>query len=93
LAIDHGRIGITGLGEVEGTRTPEGTILHGTYEKIREAFLSATVDATPIGRRAIKSARKSVESRWQLSKRVKAEIEAKPGARDWDVRCAVRHDA
>ena len=38
LKIEHGRIGITGLGEVEGTRTPEGTILHGTYEKIREAF-------------------------------------------------------
>ncbi|MGH7455889.1 MAG: hypothetical protein ACRENG_31320, partial [bacterium] len=25
LNVEHGRIGITGLGEVEGTRTPEGT--------------------------------------------------------------------
>ena len=27
LKLEHGRIGIAGLGEVEGTRTPEGTIL------------------------------------------------------------------
>jgi hypothetical protein len=38
LNLQHGRIGITGLGEVEGTRTPEGTILRGTYETIRAAF-------------------------------------------------------
>src|SRR5207253_9075816 len=49
LNVERGRIGITGLGEVEGTRTPEGTILHGTWKKIREAFPNAElVDATPI---------------------------------------------
>src|ERR687887_1464163 len=49
LNIEHGRIGITGLGEVEGTRTPEGTILHGTWQKIRNAFPDTQlVDATPI---------------------------------------------
>src|ERR1041384_3701522 len=49
LKVDRGRIGITGLGEVEGTRTPEGTILYGTWKQIREAFPNAQlVDATKI---------------------------------------------
>ncbi|HSQ13376.1 MAG TPA: hypothetical protein VLM90_10165, partial [Candidatus Deferrimicrobium sp.] len=44
-----GRIGITGLGEVEGTRTPEGTIFYGTWKQIREGFPQAQlVDATAI---------------------------------------------
>ena len=50
LALDRGRIGITGLGEVEGTRTPEGTILHGTWQSIRDAFPHAEIsrrDADP----------------------------------------------
>ena len=38
LNLERGRIGITGLGEVEGTRTPEGTIFYGTWKQIREAF-------------------------------------------------------
>ena len=36
LGVERGRIGITGLGEVEGTRTPEGTIFYGTWKQIRE---------------------------------------------------------
>src|ERR1043166_9357432 len=41
LKIDRGRIGITGLGEVEGTRTPEGTISYGKWKQIRDAFPQA----------------------------------------------------
>ena len=49
LNVERGRIGITGLGEVEGTRTPEGTIFYGTWKQIREAFPHAElVDATAI---------------------------------------------
>src|SRR5215208_5763552 len=40
-------IGITGLGG--GTRTPEGTIFHGTYTQIRDAFPNADIrDATEL---------------------------------------------
>src|SRR5215471_3447469 len=31
LNVERGWIGITGLGEIEGTRTPEGTIFYGTW--------------------------------------------------------------
>ena len=49
LNVERGRIGITGLGEVEGTRTPEGTIFYGTWKQIREAFPHAElVDATSL---------------------------------------------
>src|SRR5207247_9374658 len=49
LSVERGRIGITGLGEVEGTRTPEGTIFYGTWKQIREAFPKAElVDATSL---------------------------------------------
>src|SRR5262245_7406146 len=49
LNVERGRIGITGLGEVEGTRTPEGTIFYGTWRQIREAFPHAElIDATRI---------------------------------------------
>ena len=92
LKVEGGRIGITGLGEVEGTRTPEGTILHGTYEKIRAAFPQAEIiDATPILTevRYIKSPEeidaltKSMEI---IELAYQAEIEAaRPGVRDWDV--------
>jgi Xaa-Pro aminopeptidase len=98
LAVDHGRIGITGLGEVEGTRTPEGTILHGTYKKIREAFPRAEiVDATPILTevRYIKSPEeidvltKSMEI---IELAYQAEIEAaRPGVKDWDVWAATQY--
>ena len=98
LKVDHGRIGITGLGEVEGTRTPEGTILHGTWQRIREAFPQAQlVDATPI----LTAVRylKSDEEIAVLTKSMEivelayqAEIEAaRPGARDWDVWAAMQY--
>ncbi len=98
LNIERGRIGITGLGEVAGTRTPEGTILHGTYEKIREAFPQAEiVDATPILTevRYIKSAdeidvlTKSMEI---VELAYQAEIEtARPGVKDWDLWAATQY--
>src|SRR6476620_11300213 len=98
LKVDHGRIGITGLGKVEGTRTPEGTISHGTYERIREAFPQAEiVDATPILTevRYIKSAEeidvltKSMEI---VELAYQAEIEAaQPGVKDWDVWAATQY--
>ncbi|MGH7845977.1 MAG: M24 family metallopeptidase [Candidatus Binatia bacterium] len=92
LKVDRGRIGITGLGEVEGTRTPEGTILYGTWKQIREAFPQAElVDATAI----LAEVRyvKSLEEIEVLTKSMEivesayeAEIKAaKPGAKDWDV--------
>jgi Xaa-Pro aminopeptidase len=98
LHVERGRIGITGLGEVEGTRTPEGTILHGTYEKIREAFPQAEIiDATPI---LIETRyTKSPEEIGVLTKSMEivelayqAEIEAaRPGTRDWDVWAATQY--
>jgi Xaa-Pro dipeptidase len=98
LNIERGRIGIAGLGEVEGTRTPEGTILHGTYEKIREAFpLAELIDATPIltETRYIKSQEeidvltKSMEI---VELAYQAEIEAaRPGVKDWDVWAATQY--
>ncbi|HEY7065299.1 MAG TPA: M24 family metallopeptidase [Chloroflexota bacterium] len=39
LGLQRGRIGISGLGF--GTRTPEGTIFHGTFETLREALPGA----------------------------------------------------
>jgi Xaa-Pro aminopeptidase len=98
LNVERGRIGITGLGEVEGTRTPEGTILQGTWQKIRDAFPNAQlVDATPLLTevRYIKSPEeievltKSMEI---VEEGYKAEIEAaKPGVKDWDVWAAAQY--
>ncbi len=98
LNVERGRIGIAGLGEVEGTRTPEGTILHGTWQRIRDAFPNAElVDATSIlaevryskSREEIDVLTKSMEI---VEAGYKAEIEtAKPGARDWDVWAAAQY--
>jgi Xaa-Pro aminopeptidase len=98
LKVDRGRIGITGLGEVEGTRTPEGTILHGTWTKIREAFPNAELtDATPIltAVRYIKSQEeidvltKSMEI---IELGYQAEIEAaRAGVKDWEVWAATQY--
>ena len=98
LNVEQGKIGITGLGQVEGTRTPEGTILHGTYEKIRASFPRAEIiDATPILTevRYIKSQEeidvltKSMEI---IELAYQAEIEAaRPGIRDWDVWAATQY--
>jgi Xaa-Pro aminopeptidase len=98
LNVDRGRIGITGLGEVEGTRTPEGTILHGTWKKIRDAFPHAElVDATPI----LTEVRyvKSAEEIDVLSKSMEivelgyqGEIQAaQPGVKDWEVWAATQY--
>ena len=47
LGVERGRIGIAGL--VAGTRTPMGTILHGFYTQLADAFPNAElVDATRI---------------------------------------------
>lgn len=90
LDVDDARIGISGLGA--GTRTPEGTILHGFWVAMREAFPRAEfVDATPLldQVRFIKSPeeidvlRKSTE---MIEKGVQAKIEhATIGAMDWEV--------
>jgi Xaa-Pro aminopeptidase len=92
LNLERGRIGITGLGEVEGTRTPEGTILHGTWIRIREALPNAElVDATPILTevRYIKSQEEIdvlTKSMDIIERGYEAEIEAaRPGAKDWEV--------
>ena len=98
LKVDRGRIGITGLGEVEGTRTPEGTIFYGTWKQIREAFPDAQlVDATAIldevryvkSQEEIDVLAKSMEIN-ELA--IDAEIEAaKAGTKDWEVWAAVHY--
>jgi Xaa-Pro aminopeptidase len=98
LNVERGRIGITGLGEVEGTRTPEGTIFYGTWKQIREAFPNASlIDATAIldEVRYVKSAEeidalaKSAEIN-ELA--IQAEIEAaQVGVKDWEVWAAVHY--
>ena len=92
LKVDRGRIGITGLGEVEGTRTPEGTITYGTWKQIREAFPHAElVDATPIlaeiryvkSQEEIEVLTKSMEI---IELAYQAEIKAaRAGVKDWEV--------
>jgi Xaa-Pro aminopeptidase len=92
LNVDRGRIGITGLGEVEGTRTPEGTILYGTWKQIREAFSQAElVDATALlaevryvkSREEIDALTRSMEI---VELGYRAEIKAaQPGVKDWEV--------
>jgi Xaa-Pro aminopeptidase len=97
LGVERGRIGITGLGETEGTRTPEGTIFYGTWKNIREGFPNATlVDATDIlaevrytkSQEEIDALTKSMEI---IEKGIEAKIKAaRPGARDWDVWAAAQ---
>jgi Xaa-Pro aminopeptidase len=92
MKVERGRIGITGLGEVEGTRTPEGTILYCTWKQIREAFPQAElVDATPIlteiryvkSQEEIAALSKSMEI---IELAYQAEIEAaRPRVKDWEV--------
>ncbi len=98
LNLEHGRIGITGLGEVEGTRTPEGTILHGTWKKIGDAFPHAELlDATNILTevRYVKSQEEIdvlARSMDIIELAYEAEVEAaRPGARDWDVWAATQY--
>jgi len=90
------RIGIAGLGD--GTRTPEGTILHGTFRQIREAFPDADlVDATDLmaGVRYVKSEEEIAflhRSKELIERGTEAEIAAaKPGASDWEVWADTMH--
>ena len=97
LRADRGRIGITGLGEIEGTRTPEGTILYGTWRQIREAFPQAElVDATNIltevryvkSQEEIEVLTRSMEI---IELAYQAEIKAaRPGKKDWEVWAATQ---
>jgi Xaa-Pro aminopeptidase len=97
LGVERGRIGITGLGETEGTRTPEGTIFYGTWKNIRESFPHAElIDATDIlaevrytkSQEEIDALTKSMEI---IEKGIEAKIKAaSPGARDWDVWAAAQ---
>jgi Xaa-Pro dipeptidase len=92
LNVERGRIGITGLGEVEGTRTPEGTIFHGTWKQIREALPNAElVDSTAIltevryvkSQEEIEALTKSMEI---IELALEAEMKAaRPGVSDWVV--------
>ena len=98
LNVERGRIGITGLGEVEGTRTPEGTIFYGTWKQIREAFPNAElVDATKILAevRYIKSEEEIVvltKSMEIIELAIWAEIEAaRSGVTDWEVWAAAQY--
>src|SRR5437870_6137513 len=97
LGVERGRIGITGLGEVEGTRTPEGTILYGTWKQIRESFPHAElIDATSIltevryvkSQEEIDVLAKSMEI---IEVAIQAEIEAaRPGLIEWQVWAAAK---
>jgi Xaa-Pro aminopeptidase len=90
LKVENGPIGIAGLGA--GTRSPEGTILHGFWLALKDAFPETPfVDATDIMRtvRYVKSQeeidalRKSCEI---IEKGIEAKIAAAvPGAVDWEV--------
>ena len=98
LNVERGRIGITGLGDVEGTRTPEGTIFYGTWKQIREAFPQADlVDATVIldEVRYVKSQEEInvlVKSMEINELAMQAEVEtAKAGVKDWEVWAAVHY--
>jgi len=88
LELNPKRIGIAGLGG--GTRTPEGTILHGTFLQIREACPQADiVDATDLlaELRYVKSEEEVAflaRSRDIIELGTEAEIaHAKPGVSDW----------
>jgi Xaa-Pro aminopeptidase len=98
LNVERGRIGVTGLGEVEGTRTPEGTIFYGTWKQIREAFPQAElIDATKIldevryvkSQEEIDVLAKSMEI---IELAIQAEIEAaNAGVKDWEVWAAAHY--
>ena len=98
LNLERGRIAITGLGEVEGTRTPEGTIFYGTWKQIRNAFPNAElVDATAIldevryvkSEEEIGALAKSAEIN-ELA--IRAEVEAaRVGVKDWEVWAAMHY--
>lgn len=98
LGVERGRIGITGLGEEAGTRTPEGTIGYGFWKQIREAFPEAEmVDATGVLTRVryvkseeeIDTLQKSMDI---IEKGIEAKVAAaRPGVLDWEVWAAAQY--
>ena len=91
LHADGKRIGITGL--YGGTRTPEGAILHGTYQAIVEAVPSSElVDATDL-LQEVRSAKSQEEidvlqeSVDVIERAIEVEVAtaARPGVRDFEV--------
>ena len=98
LGLEKCRIGISGLGEIGGTRSAEGLILHGTWKQIREAFPDADIiDATDI-LAAVRDV-KSDEEVTCLTKAVQiiekgyeaAAAAARAGAIDWEVWAATQY--
>jgi Xaa-Pro aminopeptidase len=97
LNADGKRVGICGL--AGGTRTPEGTILHGTYDEIVKALPnSEIVNATDLLQevRCVKSGEEIAvlqDSVDLVEKAVEAEVEwaAKPGVRDYEVWAAAMY--
>jgi Xaa-Pro aminopeptidase len=95
LGTSTGKVGVVGLGA--GTRTPMGTIWHGFFTQMREAFPDAEfVDATPILTEAryqkseeeIAALQKSIDI---IEKGIEAKVKAaKAGAIDWHVWAAVQ---
>lgn len=98
MGMKNPRIGIAGLGEIGGTRSFEGLIIHGTFKQVREAFPeSEIVDATGLMAevRDVKSDEevaclaKAVEI---IEKAYVAETEAaRAGANDWEVWAATQY--
>ena len=98
LGVDNGRIGIVGLGEIGGTRTPEGIIGYGFWKQIRETFPKAElVDVTNVmaNLRHVKSDEevdaltKSMEI---IEKGIEAKVAAaKVGEKDWEVWAAAQY--
>ena len=98
LGLEKGRIGISGLGDIGGTRSAEGLILHGTWKQIREAFPDADIiDATDI-----LSSVRDVKSDEEIAclttavqiieKGYEAEVAAAhAGATDWEVWAATQY--
>lgn len=98
LGLARPRIGIAGLGEIGGTRSFEGLIIHSTFKQIREAFPdSEIVDATALMAevRDVKSDEEvaclthAVEI---IEKAYVAETQAAvAGANDWEVWAATQY--
>jgi Xaa-Pro aminopeptidase len=98
MGLKKPRVGVTGLGEIGGTRSFEGLIIHGTFKQIREAFPdSDIVDVTDLmaAVRDVKSDEevacltRAVEI---IEKAYVAETEAaRAGASDWEVWAATQY--
>jgi Xaa-Pro aminopeptidase len=98
LGLKKPRIGITGLGDIGGTRSPEGLILYGTWQRIRDGFPDSEItDVTDIlmAVRDIKSeeevacltkAVQIIEKGYEAEKAA-----ARAGAIDWEVWAATQY--